>query len=295
MSYTTTDLIAAVKSIGSIPTSQNLFLAADFLRFGDFEIQTNLVPLLMSVREEYFVADYDYSITADQASYAIPSRAIGEKLRDVTVISDTTIRSLPRLEPSEITSTDVGIDGFYLKASAVVLNPTPVVTQDTLRLSHFRRPSSLVATTACGQITSIDTVLNQVVIGSAPSTFGVGTLVDFVKETPGFKCHAIDTPIVTVAGTTLTFASLPTGLAVGDWIALANQSPIPQLPLELHPILYKAIAIRCMRAQSKNVDADVAELKEMKMQAFAMLTPRVDGEPKKIRSPNSIMNALRWK
>lgn len=50
MAYTTADLISSIKAIASIPTSQNLFSTADFLRFANHEMQINLVPLVMRAR-----------------------------------------------------------------------------------------------------------------------------------------------------------------------------------------------------------------------------------------------------
>lgn len=291
--YTTTDLIASIKANASIPTSQNLFQAADFLRFANHEMQINLVPLVMSAREEYFVADYNHSVTANQSSYQIPTRAIGGKLRDVQFISGTDISSLPRLEPELISSTVNGREGFYLQANNVVLSPTPTVTDGTLRLKHFRRPGTLVATSACGQITDIDSGTNSVTISSTPSTFTTGVEVDFIRNKPGFDSLAIDQAISGVSGTTISFSSLPSDLAVGDWIALATESPIPQLPVELHPVLAQAVAVKCILAQGKKAEAEQMRLKEMKEAALLLLTPRIDGEPRKITNQYGLLNHFR--
>lgn len=291
--YTTSDLITAVKSIASIPTNQSLFQTADFLRFANRAMRKKIIPLVMSTREEYWVAAYDYSLTADQASYAIPPRAVGGKLRDVLFVDGSDETSLPRLEPENVYSTDAGRLGFYLEGNAVVINPTPNVTSGTLRLKHFRRPNSLVATTACGYVESINSGANQVTISTTPSTFGTGVVVDFIKGTPGHEWRATDTSITGVSGTTISFASLPTGLAVGDYICLAGESCIPQIPVELLPILEDEIAKMCRQAQGKR-DKDMdAELEADKQEILKTLTPRVDGEPKKIVGRATLLNHFR--
>lgn len=292
MAYTTADLIEAVKSIASIPTSQNLFQTADFLRFANHEMQIQLVPLVMSTREEYFVADHDVAVTANKATYTIPSRAIGGKLRDIQFIDGDTIESLPRLNPDDVTSTKYGRSGFYLQGSSVVLSPSPQ-RETTLRLKHFRRPNRLVDVTATGKIVSIDRPNNQITVGSAPSTFGTNVLVDFIKGEPSFECVSIDAPITGVSGTTLTFASIPADLAVGDHVALAGESPIPQIPIELHPMLAQMVAVKCLLAQKHSAKSEIEKLAEMKQSALLMLSPRVDGEPQKITNRSGLLGRIR--
>jgi hypothetical protein len=293
MAYTTTDLIAAVKSIASIPSSQNLFTTADFLRFANRAMRKKIIPLVMSTREEYWVASTDYAITADQANYAIPARAIGGKLRDIQWVDGSAMESLPRLEPENVSSTDIGREGFYLEANNVVLSPTPSETDGTLRVKHFRRPNELVATTACAAIESINTATNQVVVSSVPSTFTNGLEVDFVKSEPGYEWHAIDQVITGISGTTITFASLPSNLAEGDYVCVAGQSPVPQIPEDLIPILEDEVAEMCMKAQGKNTKAFREELEMDKQESLKMLTPRVDGEPKKIVGSKTLLNRFR--
>lgn len=296
MAYTTTDLISAVKSLASIPTSQSLFSTSDFLRFANRALSMKLVPLLQSVREEYYVTEKDYAVTAAQASYRIPSRAVGAKLRDVKIIDGDYEYSLPRLDPEGVTSSTQGQRGFYLKANHVVLVPTPTTTDGTyLRLSYTRRPGTLVATTDCAQITSIDTGNNQVVVSSVPSTFTTSVEVDLIEGKPGFDWLATDKAITGVSGTTISFASLPTGLAEGDWLALAGKSPVMQIPLELHPILEQAVAVTCLSAQGKRSDAKAMddELSVLMKDALNVLTPRIDGEPKKIVGRATLLNHFR--
>lgn len=294
--YTSDILVASIKRRGSIPTSQNFLKSADFYALINDELQSSLVPMLMAVREEYFVADFDYAIQANQASYRIPQRAIGGKLRDVLrVRSDGSAYPLPRLDEADVASNRSGYEGFYLMGNSVLINPIPTSTTDSLRMRHFRRPNTVVDVSAAAQIVAIDTVLKQITCSTVPSTFTTGVTCDFIKAQSGFECLQIDAPISSVAGALVTFASLPSDLAVGDWISLAGESPIPQIPQELHPLLAQMVTVKCLEAlgDEEGLQAAQGKLKELKESVMHVVTPRVDGAMKKIKSRTSLVSGFR--
>ena len=285
MSYTTADLIASVRRRASLPNSQDLFSEQDLIDFANDEMANSLITTIMSAREDYFVADYDYSVVAGQSDYTIPTRAIGSKLRDVQLLYSGTIRSLPRLALEDRTSTTTGPLGFYLKANKVQLSPTPTASTDTLRLVHFRRPGLLTLTTSAGQVTDIDTDLNNVTVSLAPTSFTNGTEVDFIKQTSGFECIAIDQEIVSISGSVINFASIPSELAVGDWITIAGESPIPQIPLELFQTLVQCVVVRVLDSMGDpKVEPAIKQRDAMLETALNLISPRVDGAPKKFLS-----------
>jgi hypothetical protein len=291
MSNTSDNLISSIKTKASVPTSQNLFTNQTFLDILNEELLTSIVPQIMSVKEEYFVADYDITVTSGTNSYSIPERAIGGKLRDVQLVSSSQTHSLPRLFQEDDNYSTSDRFGFYIKGNKIIISPTPTNSTDTLRLSYYRRPSKLVLTSACAQITSIDTANNQVTVSSLPSTITVNTEIDIVKNKSGFECLEIDKSISGISGTTITFSSLPTDLSQNDWICLAGESPIAQIPQELHPVLTQAAVVKCLESMGDN-KWQVAEqkLQQMKEAVFQLISPRVDGESKKIINPKSLLN-----
>ncbi len=293
MAYTSADLIEAVKSLASIPSSQNLFSPTDFLRFANRALSLKLTPLLQSAREEYHVVAKDFTITEGKTAYRIPSHAAGAKLRDVKIVKDGVEESLNRLEPEFITTEE---RGFYLKGNQVVLAWSPKGSEGTLRLSYFRRPGALVQVTSCAVVTSVDTANNQITVASVPSTFAVGIEVDIIEAKPGFDWLVTDSALVGISGSVLTFSSLPDDISEGDYVALSGESPVIQLPLELHPLLEQAVAIQCLDAQNKNSKKMSDDYKEMQQDVLKVLTPRIDGEPKKIVNPTSLLNSSRrWR
>jgi hypothetical protein len=291
-SYTTTDFLASVRQRGALPTttnSNNVNNTSNLLALATEELHIKLLPLIMSVREEFYVAKKAYSITANQAEYAIPSRASGVVLRDVQMIVGTSIFSLEPVDSEHITTTAVGDPvGYYLEHQNVVLYPTPGSTADTLRLRYFMRPSRLALTSACAQISAINTGTNTVTVSSVPSTWTTGTSVDFIKATPPYQNPAIDQSITGVSGSDITFASLPSDLAVGDWIALAEYTPIPQVPFEFQPVLAQMTVVKALEAIGDREGAAAAkdDLKTIQQAALMLVTPRVQGSNKKVIGRN---------
>lgn len=292
MSYTTTDLLATIRNRGSIPAStndNNINSNANLLIVATEQLHTKLYPQIQATREEFYVNDKDYSITANQAEYEIPTRASGLILRDIQIIEGNTINSLSPVDPELITTTATGgLEGYYLRHNKVVLYPTPASTSGTLRLRYYLRPSRLTLTTNCALISSIDTGLNQVVVSTIPSSWAAATEIDFVKKTAPFANLALDQSISGVTGTTITFSSLPTGLTVGDWIAPAGFTPIPQLPFEFLPILAQLTVVKVMEALG---DREAAKLAYTDLQsdidnAFKLISPRNHGERRKCINRN---------
>ena len=290
MSNTTTDAIASIKRRGSIPTAQNLFQTEDFLSFLNDELLLNLVPQILSTREDYFKADYDITIVPGQTAYTIPPRALGGKLADVSYVTISNIVSVPWLEQSELKSTTTGPFGFYIKGNKVVLSPPPT-NADTLRLSIYQSPGELVSVDDCAQVASIDSA-TQVTVSSIPTSWTTGTIVDWVKAKPGFENLEIDSVVTGVSGTSITFTSVPEDLEIGDWLCPQYQSCIPQVPKELHNLLAQMVAVKCMEAMGKNTSQAEEKLQMMKQQAFELLSPRVDNENRKIMG-SGILNAVR--
>jgi hypothetical protein len=142
------DLAEAVRRRGMLPPgSPENITDDDILAFANEELQSYIVPLVLSVREEYFVAVLDTNVVADQAAYDIPSDAIGLKLRSVQLSNGTGgYYDLPRVEPERVD--EYGALGapqaYYLRANSVMLVPVPTAAGATLRLAYFKRPGLIV-------------------------------------------------------------------------------------------------------------------------------------------------------
>lgn len=286
--FTTTGLLASLKRRGMLPSTTETLSTADFLAIATEELQTYVMKVLLAVREEYAVATYDLTLVQGTSTYVLPPRAIGGKLRNAAVLDATGATSSPliRIQPEHVNtvSTQGSVAGYYIQGDDIIFTPVPS-NADTVRLTYFRRPSALVTTTAVGLISGINT--GTKVVSTAvfyPATFTTAQTYDFVRAVPPFKILAQDQAITNVTTNTLTFTSaLPTGLAVGDYVCLAGESAIPQIPVELHPLLSQRVVYKCLEAlgDDKSVIAEQAADK-MRLDMLTLITPRVEGASRPI-------------
>ena len=103
MAWTTTQLLAHIRRVASLPVSstQAGLTDADLLAHADAQLQASLVPLVSASRDEHAIHFVDISTTAEYVR--LPPRVAAGHLRDVTmtVAGNTGRQSLPRLEPED--------------------------------------------------------------------------------------------------------------------------------------------------------------------------------------------------
>lgn len=292
MAWTTTDLVADIRRNGMIPTAASTGTAdADILLQADNEMQTVLVPLVMSAQEEFFVRSVDVPTVAGQKSYRLPRKAMYNRLRSLErVIGGTRDRfgqiAIDQLDQYEANPTGTP-QAFFLEAGSVNLVPTPTQVI-TLTMRYFSRPGRLVPATNASQIIamvpSVTPGYTQITVSSTAS---LTATVDIIAANPTFEALVVDAPIINATGTTFDIltASLPPGQPkVGDWVTAQDTSPVPQIPVELHPILSERTVVRVLRSlgflkEAAAVDKDCANLEDV---AKMMTSQRVDGSPKKM-------------
>jgi hypothetical protein len=142
----------------------------------------------------------------------------------------------------------------------------------------------------CAQITAINPSLNQVTVSALPSNISTSTTVDFVMANPNYDYTAIDQTITNIAGSVLTFASLPASLSVGDYICQSTQSCVLQIPDELIPLLSQYVVVRVLSAQSdaQALQEAISELQKLESNANLLIAPRVNGKPKRVVNTKGI-------
>lgn len=285
MAYTTSDLLTSIERQSFAPENQSTFSTSDILELADEVSKTTLLPAIISTREEYYLFSEDFSITSGVAAYAIPHRSMGLTVREVHLIDGSgNVRSLNRISVdrlnlisnSEGSSTPAQ---FYLKGNEVVLYPSPTNSTLTLRVYYYLRPGNLVVTTEAATIATINTSTNVITVNTIPSTWVTGNTFDLIQAKGGHRHMAIDLTSTLISGTSITLPSLPTGLAVGDYIALAGESPVVQMPPDFQPILATLTASEMLLSMSQPQGEKVLAkgIRNLEI-AQKMLTPRVVGE-----------------
>lgn len=304
MAWLADDLLSDVRRSGMLPDSSPSGVAdADILAHANKELQSRLLPLVMSVREEFYVQTAQQSVVANQQGYRIPSRGIGNKLRDVLLLlNDNTIRNLARLAPEQyaeiITTTGPYPWAFFLESDSVMLVPTPSTSSAcTLQLKYLIRPNFLVKSdaTATPTVTTVQantpsTGYTRINHSATGTDLGTSTKRDIVAAKPGFRTLVISaTPTSSGNGHVVFNASdvpsdFSTANNAGDYISAEQTSPVVQLPPELHNLLYQRTLCRVLQSigDIEALQAAEANAVEMERAALGIISNRTEGEPKKV-------------
>jgi hypothetical protein len=301
--YTTDSLLTMLRLLPLMPSVQALFSPADLVNVMDFELGSKIIPLIDNQAEEYFIALNDIPYNQSITVYPLPVRATADKLRAVSFVdSNNNEIRIPRLRPedmmSNVNSTGLAINpalwGFYLQNDKIVLYLGSFTGTSQaykfLRLRYVRMPNTLVQEAACGQITVI--AGNVVTVNNVPTTFTTGATYDIISNSPQmFVSQGDDLTITTIAGSNITFTALPPTVQIGDWVCLAMQSPIPQIPFKPgFQFLLQLSAAKCLEIHGDTQGFNVAmsQAADMKELFISVITPRVDGNVVRLTTPNSL-------
>jgi hypothetical protein len=305
MTRTADYLINGLKNRAIFPASQSLFDDAEILSTADDIIMSTIVPMIVGLREEFFVTKTLTSIVANQDEYSIPYRAIGRILREIKLVGDviSSKRRLTRvsLGDEHYFRSSSTPQGFYMKGDKVVLVPTPAQDGNKLELWWLMQPGLLVPTTSAANIVSItlnaNPLLTDIVCSSIPTSWTAPVKMDFIQGNQGCQTLGYDITPITVSGVTLTFTTtyVPTDLAAGDWVALQRQSPVIQLPDEVYHLLESNVAQHMLTSLGDFDGADRynKEIDDEEKRIKLLLEPRVEGEPKKIINRSGLLRGSR--
>lgn len=297
--YLASEQITAIRDSGMLPPADESDNTTRLLGFMNRGQRLYLTRLMLSVRESYRVATVDSTISATQTTVRIPTRAVGAKLKGVSwVDSAGSVLPLWPVDSGGIFDTVVngGPGSFYVQENSLVFLSAP--GSGTLRFTYYRRLNKIVAATAVGLITAINTGTKVVTIDTTspnvlPSNFLTTATFDFVQGAPHFDTLGSDLTISAVGATTMTFsATLPTDLVVGDFVALSGETPICQAPVELHDVLTQHALWMYLQSQKDAGGAAAAAktLEMMRADALALLSPRIEDPP----TPLLNFNAPGW-
>jgi hypothetical protein len=277
------------------PSNQVLLTDARILALADEEMSNEIVPLLDSLNEDFFVTVEEETTVADQQEYDIPYRAIGRKLRDLKIKKGTVIRSLPyiNVENEHIYSTFSEPTAHNFRADKIYLHPKPTNDDYTLQKFFLLRPSKMVKTTDAGCITNISG--SDITVSSVPSTFVAGATIDFVQGRSGYQTISMDKTITNVSGLVITVSSVPSSLQNYDFISIAEETPVVQIPDEIFSYLVQRTSKRCLEALGDFDSAKIVEgrLLQAKRNAQMLMSPRNEGASKKIIQRNGLIRGNR--
>jgi len=303
-SFATEALISNIKRRCAVPNSQLTYLPADFTDIANDELQGRVVPLLMSTREDYFVSFTDVTLSGNEVE--IPADAVGEKLRTVAIVSQTSplvLNNLPRIDLDVVAgvgfSSSTSIAGFYIQGNTLMLYPSNAVPQSTtIRLYYYKRTLALAAPSTYGQVVAVNPGTSTVQLSFLPSSWVTGTVLNSVSETSPFEVTDSSITIVSTSSPSIIVDSVA-DIAVGDYISEEGYSAIPQIPIEAHAYLAQLSAVKCLEGlgDREGMKAANAMAEILEKSLLVMVSQRVDGSVKKIVNPNGglRMNGGLWR
>lgn len=313
-SLTTDDLIRTIKRKAFIPTDDDAYTSEDLIEMLDNESDVFLVPHLLSKQEEYLVYSIDVPLESLVYEYEIPYRAIGSKLRDIFYVENNDlsansqiVREMHRVDLSEIYAYKGGASdsswgeagyNYYVRNNKItILSDFPNIN-GVLRMEFYMQPSNLVLAKDAGKITAIDRTAGVISLSNFPTGFSAlpSNGCDFVKFRSPNCIIGWDKTVTSVSSSaktiTLPVASIPLDLIVGDYICLPQQTPIPNVPSEMHSVLAQLVAIAILEGLDDEQAKQSAErqLSKMEKSMSTIINDRVDGSNKKIVNRHSTLS-----
>lgn len=309
LQYTGNSLVKLVRDRGMLPDTASVGTSdADILEHIHHALNEKILPFIMKLREEYFVVHEKVDLASGEERYRIPSRAAGNKLRDVYFQEGTERRALTSMDRSELAnyadSPSNRPYAFYLEGNHVVLFPELGGASGELRMAYYFRPSQLQLQEAIGRVSMVDTTTRVVTLEAWPTVptqaWTTSLKFDAHSEHSGAEIHQWDLTAsgVDSSAKTITFSdeidSSIVGrfaIQVGDYICLAEECGLPPIPREAHAALGQAALCRILHAlgDHENLQFQKGDLNEDLQNLTYILNARIESKPKILNNRNSIM------
>lgn len=309
---TTTELLVAIRDDARVandePDATDAILLAEATRI----LHRTYVPAVRKCRSDYYLSTSLTSLEVGRARYPIPRRATTSTVRRVRILDDSgKVRAT--LQPVSIEDIDQSTGScpsvYAITDSSLTVWPTPNAATYTLEIMFEYRPGTLilpedalervVAVTydTSADLWSIATITDELSDGEvfdivrADSPFSV-PVIDAVANATGSGIYGYTVQLasymgvhpVGVTGTGWLSAPSPIGVQTADYICNAGESPLPQIPLELHPCLAMHTAAKFLRPIDPQGADELQRAADADMvQVLEAMTPRKQGNQQKMR------------
>jgi len=301
-SLKSSDLLISIKRRMMLPDSQVTFSDTDLLEMATEEMNIQIVPHVLQVHQDYYLTDSVQDLTSNNSNYPIPYRAIGSKTRDI-FYKDTNdnLYEMTRIPLENITEYQGSLVStqyrtYFLKNNEIEIFPhlssNPV---GSLAFYYYISPNKLVTEDRAAIIESIDLNNGIISVDAVPSHFQAGMKIDFIMDISPNRIITYDITVQTVNSTNKTISfdvdDIPSTLVVGDHILLAKETIVPQIPVELHPVLAQLVAVACLESLGDINGLKIAQDKLMKMSVAAgiLIDNRVEGSPVKVVNQHGLL------
>jgi hypothetical protein len=195
----------------------------------------------------------------------VPERAIGQSIIGI-------------FDPDS--DYEISPTSYYIENSKIYMLDESIIPR---RVRYYLRPGTLVEVSSCGTISSINRTSGEIGFATLPYTFTSSLTYDLVRGKAGFDLLGKDlTGVVSGNTFTLPVADIPEELQVGDYLCIADTSPVPQIPIEWFSYLAQHTAASILDSLG---DFDAAKkieskLKHMRDNALSLISPRIQKKGK---------------
>lgn len=306
MMKTTNQFLADTRRQLMLPNTATLGLTdAEVLSAADMEMNSRIMPLILSINEEYGVQTMDIPVVPGQTQYRMPARCAGAKLRDIRFVYGQTQLPLPKIEIEQLQNWTINARGtpvgFYLQAGSVNLVPAP--GSGVIRVRFYQPHGKYVAwggtsNTVAGVIGSVvgysTTVAQNDTIEFTVPTFTpvLNSQYDIIAQSTPYEFLTLSSTCIDavspyklqayVANPSLPVMTLSPNVVAGDIVTAAGNVPVIQLPDEAYQLLVYRTCVALLIQMGDMERGSSMETLYGKLEAayLKMFAPRVDGSPK---------------
>lgn len=286
--WDTTALLSAIRRRARATNSAAPgFSDSTLLDIANEVLISKVAPEMASRRASFFRKTINTTLTVGTGTYNFDTRALGGAVSNFFRVdsTDNSVHPLVEWDEEDLNERDPTKQGtpqsFIIQGDQIRLYPVPSKA-DILRQVLLRRPNRLVATTAVLTVTSISGAGLNVYNGSAkPSSITTSTPCDFICGSAPWRSRADDQTPSATSGTSVTFTSAISGGVVGDYVCLAGESPVIQLPPEFFAVVAQEAACELLRTgRDRQVYRDAVEaLKVLQDTVYGQAVDRVENQP----------------
>jgi hypothetical protein len=296
MPITVDQFLERTKRRITVPSNQVLLQNEDMLEMADSALRERVIPLILSVNQNYFVYDHREPLLDGKDSYAIPERAIGRGLRDIKLENGSdraiTHMSLIALEDAHRLNVKGVPTSFHFRGDKIVVSPSPAGNSMTLLMSYDMQHSQLCLTTEAAKVVSVSGAV--ITCDAIPANITDANLIDVIDGKAGHSAIGMDLKPIAVTGTEITLEDaelVPAGIKAGDYVSIAKRTPVLMVPMEAEPLLQIHTAEQILYAVGDFEGAQLIASRAMAVEENLkkMLAPRIEGVSTKIINRSGLL------
>jgi sporulation protein YlmC with PRC-barrel domain len=292
-------LIESIRLRSFIPNDTATYTDQDILNVANEEMDVQLLDKLLTLHEEHLTVHVDIPRN-DSGVYEIPYRAVGNKIRDVSLISGNQVYELSQISIGELSDFDLDVANsrqdlgrFYIESNHIKII-SPSRAYDSIRIYYYLRPSTITKTERAATISTINIGTNDITFNliNIPSFFTGSLSFDIVaKRTPNkvitmdLSASSLNSNLGVISFPRSVIEPFLSEIRVGDYVCLAEESPVANIPTEMHPLLAQLAAVNILESLNDTEGLANAEKKLNKMinSVTKLVDARVELAPKKIK------------